>query len=413
MVDGVLIYQGRSMVPTALREEVLATLHSGHQGVTNMWGRVASSVWWPGLYDNIARVRARCWRCDRNAPSQPKEPPKPLLSVKYPFQKICSDYFSLEGRHYLVPIDRYSGWPSVHRAKTANNTELIRLLRNHYETFGVPEELTSDGGSAYVSCRTQQFLQTWGIAHRVSLAYTPHGNLRAETGVKSMKRLLQGNIGPNGDLDTDAFCRALLNYRNTPDRDTGRSPAQVFFGRVLRDMLHVSKGSYKPHKEWLLLQDKREQVLAKRHMVSEEAWSRTTHTLTPLAVGTVVSVQNQRGVNKMKWDNSCVVVDCLPFSQYKVKLDGTGRIMLRNRVALRRIIPYGQIIKDGPRIERPDAVEVKLDPSPSTPELPVVPMEDVTKVEVEETPPVTPAPANVGPRRSLRVRKVPDRLGFA
>ena len=128
-------------------------------------------------------------------------------------------------------------------------------MRNHCETFGVPEELASDGGSTYTSHRTQEFLKTWGIKHRLSSAYTPHGNLRAEVGVKSMKRLLQGNLGPNGELDTDAFSRALLNYRNTPDRDMGQSPDQVVFGRVLRDMMPVVKGGYKPCREWLLLQE--------------------------------------------------------------------------------------------------------------------------------------------------------------
>ena len=49
VVEGVVVYQGRSMVPVSLREEVLATLHSGHQGVTNKWGRAVSSVWWPAL----------------------------------------------------------------------------------------------------------------------------------------------------------------------------------------------------------------------------------------------------------------------------------------------------------------------------------------------------------------------------
>ena len=65
-----------------------------------------------------------------------------------------------------------------------------------------------------------------------------------------------------------------------------------------------------------------------------------THTLTPLALGTVVSIQNQRGPHKEKWDHSGVVVDSLGNSQYKVKVDGSGCITLRNSVFLRRITPY-------------------------------------------------------------------------
>ena len=121
--------------------------------------------------------------------------------------------------------------------------------------FRVPEELASDGGMTYNSNRTQEFLKTWGIRHRLSLAYTPHGNLRAEVGVKGIKRLLQGYLGSSWELDTDAFSRALLNHRNTPDHDTGRSPAQVVFRRVLRDMMPMVKGGYKPCQEWLLLQE--------------------------------------------------------------------------------------------------------------------------------------------------------------
>ena len=62
-------------------------------------------------------------------------------------------------------------------------------------------------------------------------------------------------------------------------------------------------------------------------------------------------MQNQRDHNKTKWDNWGVVVECLPHSQYKVKLDRTGRVTLRNRVALRRIIPYGVSIPIGSGLE--------------------------------------------------------------
>ena len=116
VVEGVVVCQGRLVVPLALRVEVLATLHTGHQGITNVWGRASAAVWWPGLYEDISRVRAQCWRCDTNAPSQPKEPPVPLPRVEYPFQQICLDYFSLEGRQYLVTVDQYSGWLSMYKA---------------------------------------------------------------------------------------------------------------------------------------------------------------------------------------------------------------------------------------------------------------------------------------------------------
>ena len=82
----------------------------------------------------------------------------------------------------MVIVDLYSGWPSVHQVKTTESWKFIGLLRDHCKTSGVPEELASD--------QTQQFLCTWGIKHRLSSAYNPHGNLRAEVRVKVMKRFI-------------------------------------------------------------------------------------------------------------------------------------------------------------------------------------------------------------------------------
>ena len=72
----------------------------------------------------------------------------------------------------------------------------------------------------------QTCLDNHGVHHRVSSVGYPHGNTRSEIAVKSAKRLLRANINERGDLDMVAIMRALLEYRNTPDRDIGLSPAE-------------------------------------------------------------------------------------------------------------------------------------------------------------------------------------------
>ena len=67
---------------------------------------------------------------------------------------------------------------------------------------------------------------------------------------------------------------------------------------------------------------------------------KTHHALTPLTVGTEVSIQNQRGSHCKRWDNSGVVGESLGNSQHKVKVGGSGRITPKNRVILRRIPPF-------------------------------------------------------------------------
>ena len=67
-------------------------------------------------------------------------------------------------------------------------------------------------------------MKRWGAAHRLSSAYSPNSNCRAEVRVKAGKRLLRDKVGPGGNLDSEKMMRAMLEYRNMPDRNLKLSP---------------------------------------------------------------------------------------------------------------------------------------------------------------------------------------------
>ena len=133
-------------------------------------------------------MRDGCVTCVRNAPSQSLKPPVDPPVPAYPFQYMSLDYFSYAGNNYLVVVDRYSGWPFIHKCVEESAAELVRVLRSFFCTWGTPEEIATDGGSTYMAAATQRFLGDWAVRHRVSSAYNPHSNMRAEMAVKSMKR---------------------------------------------------------------------------------------------------------------------------------------------------------------------------------------------------------------------------------
>ena len=363
--DGVALYNQRVIIPPSLREKILVSLHSAHQGTSQMCSRAQSSIFWPGMNPAIANIRLQCTACNRIAPSYPNAPPIPPIMPAYPFQAIAADYFHYGGHSYLVAVDRYSNWPMVE--SSANGSKgLISALKKIFITFGISEELTSDGGPEFSSYETRKFLNNWAVHHRMSSAYFPHSNTRAEIGVKTIKRLIMENCGSDGSLDTDKFQRAILQYRNTPDRDTGLSPAMCVFGRVIRDFIPVHPGRYLPHPTWRQTLASREAALRNRHQKTCERLSEHTRRLPPLKVGDCVRVQNQTGPHPKKWDKSGVIIEVKQYNQYMVKVDGSGRATLRNRKFLRKYTP---VIERKLPVFKPEAPPppTTTNPSPSPP----------------------------------------------
>ncbi|XP_013389514.1 uncharacterized protein K02A2.6-like [Lingula anatina] len=148
-IDGVVLYRERVVIPPALRQDVLSTLHSAHQGISSMITRAESLIFWPGITPDIVSTRTGCNHCNRMTPSQPSAPPTQLIYPDYQFQCVCADYFHYMGNNYLFIFDRYSNWPIVERA-SQGAAGLLASLRRTFITFGIADELSSDGdGSSH------------------------------------------------------------------------------------------------------------------------------------------------------------------------------------------------------------------------------------------------------------------------
>ena len=358
-VDGVVVYRNRLVIPKALRATCLSALHAAHQGSSMMNAKTEDSIFWPGITAEIQEIRDTCNHCNRMAPSQPSMPPVQPSSPTYPFQSICADYFSHAGHQYLVVVDRYSGWPIVERA-TSGAVGLATTLRKTFATYGIPDDITTDGGPEFTSTVTKKLLTSWGTLHRLSSVANPHSNCRAEVGVKIIKRLIAGNAGSNGDIDIDSFQKAILQYRNTPDPSTKISPATIVFGRSIKDLIPVLPGKYHPHPYWTQLMLQRERTLDQRHARDHDRWTEHSRPLPPLRVGDRVRVQNQTGNYPNKWDKTGVIVEVKQYHQYNVKMTDTGRVTLRNRKYLRRY-------------ERPDTTGHPTEVIPRQPPIPTQP----------------------------------------
>ena len=259
----------------------------------------------------------------------------------------------------------------------------------------------------------------------------------------------------DGSPDMDKIARAVMQHRNTPDSEYGISPAQLVFGRPIRDFLPVKPGDFSPREVWIDNREKRELAMRKRVMRGQEKWTEHTRDLPALSPGSRVLIQNQYGAGKAakRWDKSGLVLEDLGYNKYRVKVDGSGRVTDRNRQFLKQFTPVtpgmpGPTPNAVPQssnqqpfnpVPEPELPKPVVNTGPNTPIAPTPQFEDVTESPASPsyvTPPSSPVqspdiPEASGPtpkpmtlptkepeieppvRRSTRIRKPPKKYNPA
>ena len=341
IVDDLIMYafEGKDLrvvIPKNLRHQMVLNLHAANQGETSMLGRARQIMYWPGMDRDVKIHCERCSDCRENAPSLPKEPFIPTEAPDYPFQQVVSDLFEINGSHYLVYIDRLTAFAELaHYTAAPSSSHIITTFREFFHRWGVSEEISLDGGPNLDSAETTKWLESWGTNIRQSSAYYPQSNGRAEAGVKSLKHLLRGNTGHKGSINTDSVARALLQYRNTPLRGVGKSPAELALGRPLRDTIPLPRERYKVSDQWANHLRNRERTMTSSNESIKSKYDEHSRELKPLVVGDKVRCQN---VRSKKWDRTGVVVESNEHRQFIIKMDGSGRLSKRNRRHLQKMV---------------------------------------------------------------------------
>ena len=230
MDEDLIVYGCLLLIPSKMRQETLAQLHESHQGLVRTKQRAQLTIYWPGTDNDIDNVILACKKCQDCLPSNTKEPIISKLNPNRPFQEIVGDFCSYAAQDYLVLVDCYSDWPDIiPMGHDTTAPHLIKVLRQSFCRTGVPDIFWSDEGPQFTSNKFSEFALKWGFTHIISTPRYPKSNGKIEATVKSMKKIICSSW--NGrHLDQDKLCRALLQYRNTPSRKDGLSPAQKLYG---------------------------------------------------------------------------------------------------------------------------------------------------------------------------------------
>lgn len=140
-----LMYNHRIVVLTSLQEETKNKIHAGHQGIVRCRARVASSVWWPGVNQQMVQVVQQCVEWAKNA-THHKEPMITSRLPEYPWPVVGTDLFELDGAHYLLTVDYFSRYPEVTQLTSTTSTAVIGALKAVFSRHGIPETVRSYNG---------------------------------------------------------------------------------------------------------------------------------------------------------------------------------------------------------------------------------------------------------------------------
>ena len=241
VVNEVVFYGSRLVIPVSLRNEVVVSLHSAHQGVTKVIQRASNSVFWPGLRKRLEEKCLSCDVCMQSERCQTKEPLRSFPVPEYPFQTIGVDLFHLHGDEYLLAVDYLTKWPVV--KLLPNNTtskSVVQCMKEIFSDYGRPEVVVSDNGPQFSSMYFKTFCKEQCIKHTTSSPLHSSGNGQAERCIGTVKSMMKKCLADNTD-----WLQGLTAIRNTPIGDQCLSPSELLQGRILRDHLPVDVAKYK------------------------------------------------------------------------------------------------------------------------------------------------------------------------
>lgn len=241
--DGVLLKQGKIVVPQSLVKAVIRNYHSkptsGHLGVRKTLWKISQVYQWKGMRNDVKDFIKICQICQFCKPSYRK--PKGLmqtvisthvneiLSADFmgPFPKTAQNF-----QYLLVLEDHFSKFillfPVVHA-----NSYVLRYIVNYVLcTFGGVEKLLSDNGPQFVAHRFLTFLRDWGVVQSLCIPHHPQAN-PVERVNRNLKSMLSCFHSADHTHWADFLCEFQFALNSVIHDTTGYSPARIFLGREL------------------------------------------------------------------------------------------------------------------------------------------------------------------------------------
>lgn len=229
----------RFYVPETMENNVIRTCHDdmAHVGLQKVIENISRVYWFPDMKNKVRRYIDNCLKCiEFSRPSGRKE--GFLFSIPKgdkPFVILHIDHLGpLEKTNYknkfiFVVIDAFSKFVRLYPCRTTKADEVIKHLRNYFQTYSKPCQIISDRGTSFTATNFKEFLKNESVKLTLVATGTPRANGQVEIVNKSIVPMLAKLTELTSRWDR-VLHKVEFAINNTVHSSTGQSPSMLLFG---------------------------------------------------------------------------------------------------------------------------------------------------------------------------------------
>jgi hypothetical protein len=204
----------------------------------------------------------------------------------WPFRGWGSDFIdkiypsSSKGHRFMiVATDYFTKWTETIPLKNMTHREVIEFIPGHIiHRFGIPQILTTDQGTSFISKEVREFVDSYGIKSLNSSPYYAQAKGQAESSNKTLVKLIKKKIEDNSRRWHEVLSEALWAHRISRHGATKVTPFELVYGEEVVLPVEVNLGAYRLAKQnnlsvesyYALMMDNIDEVTDKRMEALEE-----------------------------------------------------------------------------------------------------------------------------------------------
>ena len=210
-----------------------------HMGAAKAHNNEKRCYYWPGMFDWICALTADCLSCQNNKPKPKHRNEVPLEEWQneiVPFRTIHIDHKgplhppSNRNIHCLLVIDAFFRFLMVYPVTNTGNQATISAVENWIDSFGIPQSIVHDRGTAFINTEIIKRTKEVGITLRPRTAHSLWANGKIESQNQLIARYWRNFLKDAGNNWSSLAPKFAFAHNASVNYTTGKTPYESVFG---------------------------------------------------------------------------------------------------------------------------------------------------------------------------------------